>query len=242
MRIAGSTILITGASSGIGACTARGAARAGARVILVGRDRPRLEKIAEETGGVPVIADLTSPGELEIDAPVDILINNAGAGYAGDLAEMPGDRIPDLIDVNLTAPITLTRALLPGMIARSRGHIAFVTSIAGTTGVRGEAVYSAAKAGTTVFADSLRQELQGTGVGVSTILPGIVDTPFFTTRGTPNTRTTPRPISPERVAAEILRAIEHANPELYVPHWLSLAPRVKGAMPGLYRKLTTRFG
>ena len=242
MRIAGSTILITGASSGIGACTARGAARAGARLILLGRDRGRLERIAGETGGTPVVADLASPGAPEIDEPVDVLISNAGAGYAGDLAAMPPGRVPGLVDVNLTAPIALTRALVPGMIGRGRGHVAFVTSIAGATGVRGEAVYSAAKAGTGVFADALRQELTGTGVGVSTILPGIVDTPFFANRGTPYERSRPRPVSPERVAAEILLAVERGRAEVYVPRWLGLAPRVKGALPGLYRSLATRFG
>jgi len=242
MRIAGSTIVVTGASSGIGAATARGAARAGAKVLLIGRDRGRLDAVAEETGGTPIVADLAEPGAVHVDEPVDVLINNAGFGYAGDLADMPPDRIRALIDVNLTAPAELTRALLPGMIARGRGHIAFVTSIAGATGVRGEAVYSAAKAGAAVLADALRQEVSGQGIGVSTILPGIVDTPFFTRRGVPYDRSRPRPVTPERVAAEILRAVEHDRAEVYVPRWLGFPPRVKGALPGLYRTLATRFG
>lgn len=241
MRISGSTIVVTGASSGIGAATARGAARAGAKVILLGRDRTRLDAVAAETGGTPVVADLTGPEPVRIAEPVDILINNAGFGYAGDVADMPDGRIPGLIDVNLTAPITLTRTLLPGMLERGRGHIVFVTSIA-ATGVRGEAVYSAAKAGAGVFADALRQEVGGHGVGVSTVLPGIVDTPFFERRGVPYDRPFPRPVTPERVAAEILLAVEHGRAEVYVPRWLGLPVRVKGALPGLYRALATRFG
>lgn len=242
MRISGSTILVTGASSGIGAATARGAARAGAKVILLGRDRGRLEAVAEQTGGTPLVADLTGSEPVRISEPVDILINNAGFGYAGDVAEMPEDRIAGLVDVNLTAPIALTRALLPGMLARGRGHIVFVTSIAGATGVRGEAVYSAAKAGAGVFADALRQEVAGHGVGVSTVLPGIVDTPFFERRGVPYDRSFPRPITAERVAAEILLAVEHGRDEVYVPRWLGFPVRIKGALPGLYRRLATRFG
>jgi short-subunit dehydrogenase len=249
MRIAGSVVLVTGASSGIGAATAVLAARAGARLVLTGRDTARLDAVAERTGGTPVAADLTTADGVaavaraaEAAGRVDVLVNNAGSGYAGDVADMPGDRIGPLVAANLTAPLELTRALLPAMVRRGRGHIVFVTSIAGATGVRGEAVYSAAKAGTAVFADALRQEVGRAGVGVSTVLPGIVDTPFFATRGTPYDRSTPRPVPPERVAAAILAAVERGRAETYVPGWLGLPARIRGAAPGVYRLLATRFG
>lgn len=246
MRIAGSTIMVTGASSGIGAATALAAGKAGAKVVLAGRDQARLEEVAAEAGGTPVVADLSEADGVrkaaEAAEHVDVLVNNAGFGYAGELADMPPERIPGLIEINLTAPVALTHALLPGMIERRRGHVVFVTSIAGATGVRGEAVYSAAKAGAGVFADALRQEVAGTGVGVSTVLPGIVDTPFFDHRGVPYARTRPRPIPPERVAAEILAAVERNRAEVYVPRWLGFPVRVKGAAPGLYRALAARFG
>src|SRR5918992_1815924 len=177
MRIADATVLITGASSGIGAATARAVAAAGGRTVLAGRDRQRLAAVAAETGGVPFAADITLP--FELTEPIDVLINNAGIGWAGPFPEMSEEDIERLIAVNLTAQIRLTHALVPGMIERGRGHLVFVASIAGATGVRHEAVYAATKAGLMIFADSLRLELAETGIGVSVIVPGVIDTPFF---------------------------------------------------------------
>lgn len=250
MRISGSVVVVTGASSGIGAATADAVAAAGGRPVVLGRDAARLDAVAARTGGIAVAGDLTGPDGVAAAARavedavgrVDVLVNNAGFGYAGDVADMPAERIAELVEINLTVPAALTRALLPAMVRRGRGHVVFVTSIAGATGVRGEAVYSAAKAGTAVFADALRQEVHRAGVGVSTVLPGIVDTPFFERRGTPYARNRPRPVPPGRVAAAILSAVERGRADVYVPAWLGLPVRVKGAVPGLYRVLATRFG
>jgi short-subunit dehydrogenase len=181
MRISGATVLITGASSGIGAATARAVAAAGGRTVLTGRDGDRLAAVAADTGGAAFVADLT--GTVEVAEPVDVLVNNAGVGWAGPFEEMTDADIDRLVAVNLTAPIRLTRALMPGMVERGRGHVVFVASIAGATGVRHEAVYAATKAGLIYFADSLRYELADSGVGVSVVLPGVVDTPFFDRRG-----------------------------------------------------------
>lgn len=250
MRIAGSVVVVTGASSGIGAATAEAVAAAGGKPVLLGRDATRLDAVAERTGGTAVPGDLAGPdgvataarGVEDAVGRVDVLVNNAGFGYAGDVAEMPPERIAELVEINLTVPAALTRALLPGMVRRGRGHVVFVTSIAGATGVRGEAVYSAAKAGAAVFADALRQEVRRAGVGVSTVLPGIVDTPFFDRRGVPYNRSRPRPVPPQRVAAAIVSAVERGRAEVYVPAWLGLPVRVKGAAPALYRALAARFG
>jgi short-subunit dehydrogenase len=240
MRISGATVLITGASSGIGAATARAVAAAGGRAMLTGRDGDRLAAVAAETGGIAFVADLTR--QVEVTGPVDVLVNNAGVGWAGPFDEMTDADIDRLIAVNLAAPIRLTRALVPRMVERGRGHVVFVASIAGATGVRNEAVYAATKAGLIYFADSLRYELGGTGVGVSVVLPGVVDTPFFDRRGRPYHRRRPAPIPAERVARTIVTAIERDRAEAYQPGWMRIPARLRGGAPALFRRLARRYG
>jgi short-subunit dehydrogenase len=245
MKVAGARVLVTGASSGVGAATARAMARAGAELVLAGRDRVRLAAVAAETGGQALPGDITTDAGLlaERAGRVDVLVNNAGVGWAGAFAEMPQERLEGLVAVNLTAPIRLTRLLLPGMIEAGRGHVVFVTSIAGAIGVGREAVYSAAKAGLAVFAEALRDELREyPGIGVSVVLPGVVDTPFFERRGTPYDRRRPVPIPPERVARRIVAAVRNGRAESYVPGWLRLPARLRGAAPGPFRRLARRFG
>ncbi|MFF0147797.1 short-subunit dehydrogenase [Amycolatopsis sulphurea] len=241
------TALVTGASSGIGAATARLLAAGGTRVLLHGRDRERLGALAAETGGAALPADLADPeqrcrlAERLAAEELDLLVHNAGLGWAGPLPELPAERLTRLMAVNLTAPLELTRALLPAMLARGRGRIVFVTSIAGRTGVAGEAVYAATKAGLDAFAESLRFELHGTGIGVGVVVPGVVRTEFFTRRGKPYTRSTPRPVSAGRVAAAVVRAAERPG-DYYVPRWLRVPVALRGVVPGAYRALATRFG
>ncbi|HEX9342358.1 MAG TPA: SDR family NAD(P)-dependent oxidoreductase [Actinomycetota bacterium] len=250
MRIDGAVVLLTGASSGIGAATAPLLAERGARLLLAGRDRDALAAAAERCGGQVLAADLADPGATERLAAealachgrVDLLINNAGAGWAGPLAEMALDRAARLVALNLLAPMALARLLLPGMLERRHGHLVFVTSIAGVTGVGGEAVYAAAKGGLATFAASLREELSGRGVGISLVVPGVVATPFFDRRGTPYARTWPRPIAPERVAAALLRAVESDRAEVFAPAWMRFPARLAGSAPALYRTLAIRFG
>jgi short-subunit dehydrogenase len=114
--------------------------------------------------------------------------------------------------------------------------------VAGHVGVPEEAVYAATKAGLITFSDSLRYELDGTGVGVSVVSPGVVDTPFFERRGRPYDRRFPKPIQPEPVAAAILRAIRSEKAQVFVPAWGSFPARLRGGLPGLYRALARRFG
>ncbi|GAA2783409.1 SDR family NAD(P)-dependent oxidoreductase [Streptomyces rameus] len=247
----GGTALVTGASSGIGAAVARRlAAEGGWRLALNGRDVTRLEQVAALANGIALPADLTRPGagrrltELVLDhlGQVDLLVAGAGVGWAGDFTGMPAARIDEIVGVDLLATVHLVRAVLPHMVAAGSGRVVLIGSLAGCVGVRGEAVYSAAKAALGTFADSLRYELRGTGVGVSLVIPGVVDTPFFDRRGIPYTRSWPRAVSPERVADAVHAAVLHGRDEVYVPGWLRLPARVRGAAPGLYRRLAARFG
>ena len=249
MNIRGSTALVTGATSGIGRATAVALARAGARVIATGRDADALAAIRDETGGTSAAADLGNPADVErlaaaLDGPtpVDILVNNAGIGWEGPFAAMPPEKIDDLMAVNLLGAARLTRALLPGMLERGRGHIVNVASIAGHVGVRDEALYSATKAALITFSEGLRYEVQPSGVRVTVVSPGVVDTDFFARRGSPFRRRRPRPIPPDRVAHAIVRAIERNRHEVVVPGWLRFPIWLHGVWPGLYRALAGRFG
>lgn len=261
MRLRGAVALVTGGSSGIGAATARALAAAGARPLIAGRDRDRLAAVARQTGGLALEADLgsadgaaslaqaalraaesLSAGSAGAARGIDILINNAGVGWSGPIGEMTSEKVTELVAVNLTAAIQLTRLLVPGMAARGRGRVVFVSSIAGATGVRGEAVYSAAKAGLGCFAESLAYELTGRGVGVSVIVPGVIDTPFFERRGRPYGRAKPEPIPAERVAHAIMSAIARDRAVVYVPRWMRLPAWLHGAAPGAFRIMADRFG
>jgi short-subunit dehydrogenase len=173
---------------------------------------------------------------------IDILVNNAGVGWAGPLTEMSAARVAHIVAVNLTAPIELTRLLTPALGANGHGRVVFISSIAGTTGVSEEAVYAATKAGLGCFAESLRYELAGTDVGVSVIIPGVVDTPFFARRGNPYGRRRPIPVSAQRVARAVLTAIEQDQPVTFVPRWFGFPAWLHGAAPRTFRALATRFG
>lgn len=250
MRLVDAVALITGASSGIGAATAAALAAAGARLVLTGRDPRKLAAVAERTGATAIPADLTDPAEAARVADeavsqagrVDLLISNAGSGWAGTIGELTAEKAAELVTVNLLAPIQLARLLAPGMAERGRGRLVFVSSIAGATGVRHEAVYAAAKAGLNCFAESLSYELAGRGVGVSVVLPGVVDTPFFSTRGRRYDRSWPAPIPAERVARAITDAVSRDLRVVYVPAWMRFPAWLHGTSPGAFRRLASRFG
>jgi short-subunit dehydrogenase len=250
MQIHSAVALVTGASSGIGRATALALAQRGATVLLHGRNRTALGEVADRTGGTVLVEDLAEPGggrrlaeqALAVAGRLDIVVANAGVGAAGSFAVMAEDRPAHLIAANLTAPIELTRAVLPAMLAEGRGSIVLVTSIAGRMGVAGEAVYAATKAGLDAFAESLRLELHGTGVRVGVLVPGVVATDFFTRRGRPYGRRRPRPQSPHAAAARIVRLVETGRAEAYLPRWLRLPVAVRAVAPGFYRRLAGRFG
>ncbi|MBN0042845.1 SDR family NAD(P)-dependent oxidoreductase [Streptomyces actuosus] len=245
------TALVTGASSGIGAAVARRLAAEGRwHLVLTGRDADRLEQVAPPGRTALFPADLARRGAeqelvdfaLDRAGGLDVLVAGAGVGWAGDFTAMPGPAIEELVDVDLLATLRLVRSAVPHMVAAGSGRVVLIGSLAGSVGVRGEAVYSAVKAALGPFADALRYELRGTGVGVTHVVPGVVDTPFFEHRGVPYHRSRPRPMPPERVAEAVRDAVLRGKDEVYVPGWLRLPVRVRGAAPGLYRRLAGVFG
>jgi len=174
--------LVTGASSGIGAATVRALCAKGVAVIAAARRLDRLEALAAETGCTPLeldVRDRDAVAALEHDHRIDVLINNAGLGRAmGSLATADISDIERTIDTNVTALIHVTRAVLPGMLERKRGHLVNMSSTAamhaGPT-----ALYGASKAAVHKFCRDLRNELSGSGVRVSEINPGRVSTEFY---------------------------------------------------------------
>jgi short-subunit dehydrogenase len=243
--ITGWNALVTGGSSGIGAAIAERLAATGCRVVVLGRNPEALAELAHRTGARAVVANLSSAEGLaraaDATADVDLLVHSAGRGWAGDLTAMTGTDIAALVALNLTAPMHLTRAALPGMRARGRGQLVFVASIA-AVGVGGEAVYAATKAGLRAFAASVRLEVSDQGIGVTTLLPGAVRTPFFDHRGKAYDRRLPRQVEPGEVASALLGAIERRQAEVFVPRWLTVAARVRGAAPEVFHRLAQRFG
>ncbi|MFT4084758.1 MAG: SDR family NAD(P)-dependent oxidoreductase [Nocardioides sp.] len=250
MRLSGGVALVTGASAGIGEATAHRLAAAGATVLVHGRDPERTRAVAAAVDGTPLVVDLSAPDAAETLADralaaagrIDVLVVSAGRGHSGLFTAMDPALVEEILAVDLAAAVGLTRRVLPGMIERGSGHLCFVTSIAGRTGVAGEAVYAAAKAGLDAFAESLRLELTGSGVSVSVVVPAVVDTGFFDRRGEPYRRRSPRPIPADRAAAAILRAVSRERAEVYLPAWTRIAPTVRALAPGPFRALSRRFG
>lgn len=184
------TAFVTGASAGIGEAFARRLARDDWSLVVVARRRERLEALAEELGrrhGVSVrvlVADLVEEAGLGLAAadlqahPPDLLVNNAGFGTVGRFAELDPAQEEREIRLNVLALVRLTRAALPGMLARGSGAIIQVSSLAGEGASPYNATYGATKAFVTRFSESLFEELRGSGVRIQALLPGFTRTEF----------------------------------------------------------------
>ena len=213
------TSLVTGASSGIGEAFARALAARGSNLVLVARTAARLSALASELAAkhcvradaVPAdLADPAAPDAIVAELAargieIDTLINNAGFGTYGAFAELDARRERDEVIVNAYAPVALTRALLPGMIARRRGAIVNVASTAAFQPVPYMATYGATKAFLLSFGEALAEEVRPFGVRVVVLCPGQTDTPFFA--GIDEARIG-RARTSEQVVATALRALD----------------------------------
>lgn len=237
MKLKGCHALITGASAGLGWEFASQLAARAASLVLVARRVERLEKLRSElTGRFPNLhvrvraTDLSDRSQLEelyewldrekID--LDLLVNNAGLGDLGAFATTDPRRVDEMILVNVLAVTSLTRRLLPSMIAQRRGAILNVSSSAGFLPIPDFAVYAATKAYVTSFSEALRAGLRGTGVSVCTLCPGPVHTEFQEVASRPGRKVKPGPgpdflhISVEQVVRDALTALEADRP-LVIP-------------------------
>jgi hypothetical protein len=229
------TALITGASSGLGAAFARQLAADGYELVLVARREDRLAAFASELGlqfGIVtqhLAADLCDPAGVEkvekhiksLDR-LDLLINNAGFGARGDFVHADLDRQIEMIQLHVLASVRLAHAALSGMIARDRGGIINVASLAGFIPLPGDATYSATKAFLVSFSQALHEELRGTKVRVQALCPGFIRTEFHAVEQLPESELAriPRVLwsQADGVAAASLRALAKGT-VVSVPGW-----------------------
>jgi short-subunit dehydrogenase len=250
MRWDGAVAVVTGASRGIGREVARRAAKKGARVGLVARSRADLDAVLAEIGGrgavaTADVADRQATEEALAQlarelGPVDILVNNAGIGAWGRVVDTPVEEFERLIRVNYFSAVYATKAVLPSMLERRRGHIVNLASIAGRIGAPLEAAYSGSKFAMVGFTEALAFEVGPHGIGVSMVNPGPVETEFFDTRGHAYEGTYPKPVSAGRVAHSVIEVVEHNGLERIIPRSLRPAVVVRHMLPPLYRRGTAR--
>jgi short-subunit dehydrogenase len=259
MELRGANAIVTGASRGIGVHIARALAKEGVNLVLAARSAAELETVRVETTGLGVRAasipcdvvdpdarsELVERAEAEI-GPIDIVINNAGVETVGQFHTMAAKELVRVLDVNLIAPVLLTRALLPGMIERGRGHVVNISSGAGKVGVAYAASYSASKHALVGLTHSLRAEYHGSPVGFSVVCPAFVsDTgmydrweragakaPWFVGRSTP-----------QKVAKVVVSCIRRDRAEVLV-NFPPLRPLVAlvNAVPAIEPTLMGLFG
>ncbi len=247
MNLGGRSVLLTGASGGIGDATARALAARGASVIVTGRRVERLEALAGEIGGRAIAIDLAEadgPERLvEAAGHVDVLVANAALSQAGEITSLSPAEVDRVLDVNLRAPLMLARLLAEPMTARRSGHIVFVSSLQGKSASPLSALYTATKFGLRGFSLSLRLDLADHGVGVSCVSPGFVgEAGMFAESGAPLPPGV-RLIRPEAVAAAIVSAIERNRAEVdAAPFELRVAARLAGVAPGVAAAVSKRVG
>jgi len=250
MKLDGAVVAITGASRGIGRAVAHAAAAKGAKVGLMARSADDLEKVlgSIDTTGATAVADVADRASVESAlesltaalGPIDVLVNNAGIGKYASVLDTDVEDFERLVRVNYFGAVYATKAVLPGMVARRRGHIVNVSSIVGRIGTPFEAAYSASKFALTGLSEALAVEVEPFNIGVSMVSPGPVATDFFDTRGVPYARSFPKPVSPEKVANAVVAAVERNRREQLIPAWFRQAIIFKTLVPPLFYRGTRR--
>jgi short-subunit dehydrogenase len=223
MDLAGKTVLLTGATGGLGRAIVKTLAGRGAKLSLSGRKAAALEALAAELPGdghrvLPAdLGELGAAEKLAAEAgPVDVLVANAGLPGSGRLQELTGEQLARTLRVNLEAPMLLAQALEPSMLEKGAGHMVFISSLSGKSATPLSSIYNATKFGLRGFALGLRADLDPLGIGVSIVSPGTIrEAGMYADSGA-------KPIpglgtgSPQQVADAVLKAIEQNKVEIAV--------------------------
>jgi short-subunit dehydrogenase len=228
-------VLVTGASSGIGAAVALEFAAAGAAVGICARRGERLDRVLADCQAVSPepgscrrwVIDLAKLDGLPAFArqveeelgPVDILVNNAGIPKRRTVPALRLDEVDDVMTINYLSPIHLTLALLPGMLARGEGHIVNVSSVAARLSSPHEASYAASKSALTTFSECMAVDLDGTGVSVHLVFPGIIDTDLFSLDDNEPSMGDIEALPASALASAMREQLENGTLELYFPAW-----------------------
>lgn len=250
----GTRVLITGASRGIGRALAGACAERGCTVGLLARSNAELDQLAAELAdrggrGVALPADVGEHDQVqgavdrfaEQEGGIDVLVANAGVAWYGPVRKMPVAEAERMTRVNWLGTVYTVTAALPTMLDRAQGNIVIVSSAAGHRSFPWAAVYGATKFAQRGFLEALRHELSGTGVAVTGVYPGEVETHLHdddhAAGRMPDWYRIDSAIPPERVATEIVEAIEQDSPSVYVPGLTRLLGAVHGASPGLANRM-----
>jgi short-subunit dehydrogenase len=245
MELRGATILLTGATGGLGDAIARALAAQGASLVLTGRRTEVLEPLAADLGAVAVPADLSRAEDVrrlaDDHGDVDGVVHNAAVPGSGPLDDFSPEELDRVLDVNLRAPVMLTRLLLPAMQARGRGHHVYVSSMSAKVPTADASLYAASKLGLRGFAQGLRSELAPQGIGISAVFPGFVrDAGMYADTGVQ----LPKGVgtsSPQEVADGVVRAIVRDRGEVDVaPVGVRATGVLNGLFPGLPQRVAVK--
>jgi hypothetical protein len=250
------TVLITGASSGLGKSLAKKSAVLGGKVFAAARSLDELKILSDDakeksdnTKGtiIPVktdVRDLESVKNLfdridENGNGIDIVINNAAIGHNSKIQDISDDELRDIVNTNLIGSISVTREAINRMLEQNNGHLVFVSSLAGKLAFPNLSIYSATKFGIEGLAESIREELAETGINVTIVRPGIMDTNFFATAGMNEFADTMKNKmqSPDDVADEIINAIANRSHDVTIGSDKRFMPLLKLLPKSIARKL-----
>ena len=257
MNVHGKIALVTGASSGIGAATARALASEGARVVLVARRASELTQITGSIGSsavsypvdltnAPAVAAVAARIITEVGLP-DILVNNAGAGRWKFVDETTPDEAVAMMAAPYFATFNTTHAFLPGMLKRNSGHVVNISSVGSRFVWPGATAYLAARWAVRGFTQALRADLATTGIGVTLFECGVVKTPYWQTNPgslerVPKMGKLVPELEPEQAAAAIVRGIRRNHKLVVVPFMMQLTYWQHAVFPGVVQWLMTRTG
>jgi short-subunit dehydrogenase len=246
--------VITGASSGIGAWIAQELSRLGAIVVLLARSEENLQQTVKFMQGKHefYVTDVTSTEQvfrvvdkvIETYGHIDIIVNNAGYGVFEALADAKLETIEGMMNVNYLGTVRCTKAVLPYMLEAGSGHIVNIASLAGKIGTAKSSGYSASKHAVLGFTNSLRQELNGTGISVTAINPGPINTPFFETADPTGSYVHKMKrfiLEPEQVGQAVIQAIIKRKLEVNIPLTFGWAAKLMQLFPGISNKVAGKI-